>query len=336
MFSCHVLVIMFGLFIVYVRYKMPLSEKGEILIREVFTIYYNKGNIDSNGRGHLKDCDPVTLKRLKQIVQIGEFLMRFGPILYGIVATSYLLVLTYLESIQPPSNVAVIIFDYMIVVIGTITGRSIVSAAICIIFSYLTELIFFQYQFSYWNHVLNRINKHKDHMPPRWCRLLLHSFLQHHDFMIKWLFAVNNQINFIYCYVFVFLFPIHVIMSDLMVFHSNEFAFPNLLLIIIYVSNLTIWPSIIVAWLPIQLHRNIIQINQTLYTLLAIDERQKFRLMTFRCYLKLQTYTQRLTSKTIQIGINIGPFCVTHYLALKFVLSYISYFMFIHQLFQKS
>ncbi|KAH7637133.1 hypothetical protein HUG17_7339 [Dermatophagoides farinae] len=125
MFSCHVLVIMFGLFIVYVRYKMPLSEKGEILIREVFTIYYNKGNIDSNGRGHLKDCDPVTLKRLKQIVQIGEFLMRFGPILYGIVATSYLLVLTYLESIQPPSNVAVIIFDYMIVVIGTITGRSI-------------------------------------------------------------------------------------------------------------------------------------------------------------------------------------------------------------------
>lgn len=84
MFSCHVLVIMFGLFIVYVRYKMPLSEKGEILIREVFTIYYNKGNIDSNGRGHLKDCDPVTLKRLKQIVQIGEFLMRFGPILYGV------------------------------------------------------------------------------------------------------------------------------------------------------------------------------------------------------------------------------------------------------------
>nr|XP_027195133.1 uncharacterized protein LOC113789751 [Dermatophagoides pteronyssinus] len=264
MFSCHVLIFIFGLFILFVRYKMSFSNMGNQLISEVVNIP-NKDNCLI-----LKHCDPITMKNLNKIKHIGELFMYYGPIIYGSVFLAYFLAFMYLLYVFPQSNILIIMIDSMFLTIETITVRAIISSSNCIAFFYMIELTYFHYRFNYWNKLLNRIQQRRNinFISTKSCRLLLHSFLHNHNSMIIWIMDTNKRLSFLFGYSSLFLFPIHIIMLDLLLFHYSQFSLPNIALIIIYVFNITLLVPIVVGWLPIRLHSNIFRMHQQLYSLL--------------------------------------------------------------------
>lgn len=208
--------------------------------------------------------------------------------------------------------------DSMILTTALVGGKAITTAANCIVFFYMIQLTYFRYRFIYWNKLLKRIYQQKTNfISPKWNQLLIHTFLQNHNSMIIWLFDVNERLSFIIGYSTIFLVPIHIIMLDLMIFHYKQFTLLNLLLIILYVFNISILTPIFFAWLPMRVHLSIYEMHHTLYSLLAMkNQKRKYSIqptISLRFYIKLQTYTQRLISNHKQIGIHIGPFCVTHY-----------------------
>ncbi|KAH9418129.1 hypothetical protein DERP_014091 [Dermatophagoides pteronyssinus] len=311
LFFCHVLGFIFGLFILYARYRITINNMGKLLIQKIINIFNDGHNINHDYDKHplLKHCDEITLENLNKINQIGELFMRFGSIIFGIILLTYLLAFIYFLNVIPQSNFSIIFMDSMILTTALVGGKAIITAANCIVFFYMIQLTYFRYRFIYWNKLLKRIYQQKTNfISPKWNQLLLHTFLQNHNSMI---------ICFIIGYSTIFLVPIHIIMLDLMIFHYKQFTLLNLLLIIIYVFNISILTPIFFAWLPMRVHLSIYEMHHTLYSLLAMkNQNRKYTIqptISLRFYLKLQTYTQRLISNHKQIGIHIGPFCVTHY-----------------------
>lgn len=86
LFFCHVLGFIFGLFILYARYRITINNMGKLLIQKIINISNeNDDHINHDYDKHplLKHCDEITLENLNKINQIGELFMRFGSIIFG-------------------------------------------------------------------------------------------------------------------------------------------------------------------------------------------------------------------------------------------------------------